>query len=84
MRLAVLLAAAALLAAPSVRALTYPKDCKAATLRSAASKGGCSVENGAKHHKVMKGGAQVTLIPNSVKQNGTCRSIISAINSSCQ
>jgi hypothetical protein len=75
--------ALALLASPTY-ALTYPKDCKASTLRSAASKNGCTVENGAKHHKVMKDGNQVTLIPNTVKQNGTCRSIIKAINENCQ
>jgi hypothetical protein len=75
--------ALALLASPTY-ALSYPKDCKAATLRSAASKGGCTVENGAKHHKVMKDGNVITLIPNTVKSNGTCRSIITKINNSCQ
>jgi len=78
------LAVLTLLAAPASFALKYPKDCNAATLRAAASKGGCSVENGAKHHKVMKDGAVLTLIPNTVKQNGTCRSIITKINASCK
>jgi hypothetical protein len=78
--------AAALLAlsiAPASFALGFPADCKAATLRSAASKNGCSVVNAAKHHKVMKGGKVLTLIPNTVKSNGTCRSIIKTINSNC-
>jgi hypothetical protein len=83
MRLAPCAAFAALLCAPSAFALSYPSDCKAATLRSAGSKNGCTVVNGAKHHKVMKNGKQVTLIPNTVKQNGTCRSIINELNAGC-
>ncbi len=83
-RTAAALALFALLAAPASFALSYPGDCKAATLRSAASKNGCTVENAAKHHKVKKNGQVVTLIPNTVKANGTCRAIIKAINDNCQ
>jgi hypothetical protein len=53
-------------------------------MRRAASKRGCSVENGAKHHKVKKDGKVLTLIPNTVKPNGTCRAIITVIAQSCR
>jgi len=39
---------------------------------------------GAKHHKIKKNGSVVTLLPNSVKANGTCRGIILAVNSQCK
>lgn len=68
---------------PAAFALSYPGDCDSAKLRRAASKNGCSVENGAKHHKVTKSGKVLTLIPNTVKQNGTCREIIKVIEKNC-
>lgn len=68
---------------PSAFALNYPGDCDSAKLRRAASKNGCSVENGAKHHKVKKGSKVLTLIPNTVKPNGTCREIIKVIEKNC-
>jgi hypothetical protein len=84
MRLARLIALAALLTAPAAwAALRYPADCKSSTLRRAANKNGCTFVSGTKHHKVMKNGQQVTLIPNDVKQNGTCRGIIDALNTHC-
>jgi hypothetical protein len=49
----------------------------------AAKNGGCTVEMGAKHHKIKKDGSVVTLLPNSLKANGTCRNIINAVNSKC-
>jgi len=64
--------------------LKYPGDCKASKIIKAAKKGGCTVEMGAKHHKIKKGGSVVTLLPNTVKPNGTCRSIINAVNSQCK
>jgi hypothetical protein len=75
-----------LLAAPAAHALTYPGDCNSATLRSAASKNGCAVNAGnkkQKHLTVTKDGKFITSIPHSVKANGTCRSIIKAINDNC-
>lgn len=74
----------ALFLSASAFALSYPKDCDSAKLRRAAKKGGCSVENGAKHHKVKKDGKVLTLIPNTVKPNGTCRAIITVIEQSCR
>ncbi|XXF80181.1 hypothetical protein P2318_10635 [Myxococcaceae bacterium GXIMD 01537] len=72
-----------LLFSPAAFALNYPGDCDSAKLRRAASKNGCSVENGAKHHKVKKGGKVLTLIPNTVKPNGTCREVIKVIEKNC-
>jgi len=63
--------------------LSYPNDCKAKKLRKAASKNGCSVVPGSDHLKVFKDGKMITTIPHSVKQNNTCRSIISILNKEC-
>lgn len=64
--------------------LSYPKDCKSATLLKAAGKGGCSAESGKKKHiPVFKNGKLVTSIPHSVKDNQTCKSIIDALNKEC-
>jgi len=52
---------------PSAFTLSYPGDCDSAKLRRAANKNGCSMENGAKHHKVKKG------------SNVLCREIIKVI-----
>jgi hypothetical protein len=64
--------------------LKYPGDCKASKIIKAAKKGGCTVEMGAKHHKIKKGSSVVTLLPNTVKPNGTCRGIINSVNSQCK
>jgi hypothetical protein len=63
--------------------LKYPGDCDSKTLRRAAEKGSCKVESGGEHLRVFKNGKLITTIPHSVKENGTCRSIIKAINSNC-
>ncbi len=86
MRLALCAALCAVLSAPAALALSFPGDCNAATLRSAGSKNGCTVINGSKgtkHHVVMKAGKQVTLIPDTVKQNSTCRTIINRLIGGC-
>lgn len=83
MRLRRLATVLALTLSPAAFALNYPGDCDSAKLRRAASKNGCSVENGAKHHKVKKGSQVLTLIPNTVKANGTCREIIKVIEKNC-
>ncbi len=64
--------------------LKYPGDCKASKIIKAAKKGGCTVEMGAKHHKIKKGGSVVTLLPNTVKPNYTCKGIIESVNSQCK
>lgn len=63
--------------------LSYPADCKRGTLMGAASKGGCSTREGGSHTVVYKNDKQVTTIPRSIKENGTCRSIIKALNENC-
>ena len=63
--------------------LKYPGDCDSKTMRKAAEKGGCKVESGGEHFKVTKNGTTVTVIPHTVKENGTCRSIIKEINDKC-
>jgi hypothetical protein len=67
----------------AVADLSYPGDCKNGTLERAAKKNGCSLESGGNHWTVKKGGAVVTQIPYSVKENGTCREIIKALNAEC-
>jgi hypothetical protein len=64
--------------------LKFPGDCKASKIMKAAKKGGCTVEMGAKHHKIKKGGKVITLLPNTVKPNGTCRGIINSVNAQCK
>ena len=64
--------------------LKFPGDCKASKIIKAAKKGGCTVEMGKKHHKIKKGSSVVTLLPNTVKPNGTCRGIINSVNSQCK
>lgn len=51
---------------------------------TAAQKNGCYMKEG-KGHKLVynKAGIKVTEIPNSVKDNNTCRSIIKVINAQC-
>jgi hypothetical protein len=60
--------------------LQYPADCKNHILRRAASSGGLSMHPGGEHQKVTKNGNHVTVIPNSVKPNPTCRDIINKLN----
>lgn len=64
--------------------LKYPADCKNKTLETAAQKNGCYMKEG-KGHKLVynSAGTKITEIPNSVKDNNTCRSIIKAINTGC-
>ncbi len=64
--------------------LKYPKDCKASKVIKAAKSGGCEVIMGAKHHKIKKNGSVVTLLPNDLKDNSTCRSIIKDVNAQCK
>ena len=56
----------------------------AKVLETAAQKNGCYMKEG-KGHKLVynKAGIKVTEIPNSVKDNNTCRSIIKVINAQC-
>ncbi|WP_052731169.1 eCIS core domain-containing protein [Spirosoma radiotolerans] len=63
--------------------LSYPSDCKRNTLINAANKGGCSTKEGGSHTIVYKNDQQITTIPRSIKENGTCRSIIKALNDNC-
>ena len=65
-------------------ALKFPSDCKSDTLRSFAKKCGLDVQPGGSHWKVYDGEKLVTVIPHSVKQNGTCKSIINALNNRCK
>lgn len=71
-------------AAIAAQNLKYPADCKNKILETAAQKNGCYMKEG-KGHKLVFNSAdvKVTEIPNSVKDNNTCRSIIKAINTSC-
>lgn len=64
--------------------LSYPGDCKNSVIKKAASKGGCSVKNGSNHQGVYKDGQRITTFSHHVKANGTCRSIIKAINKHCK
>lgn len=64
-------------------ALTYPADCKNKILETAAKKNGCFIREGKGHKLVFKNGKKITEIPNSVKTNNTCRSIIKVLNSQC-
>jgi len=64
--------------------LNYPSDCKNSVIKKAASKGGCSVKNGSNHLGVYKDGQRITTFSHHVKANGTCRSIIKAINQHCK
>ncbi len=79
----VLFAASFMAVAPASAALSYPGDCKNSVLERAAKKNGCSLESGGNHWKVMKGGAMITQIPYSVKENDTCRAIIKILNGQC-
>lgn len=64
--------------------LKFPADCKNKILEAAAQKNGCYLVNGADHKKVYKDPKIfVTIIPNSIKSNDSCRSTIKAINASC-
>jgi hypothetical protein len=63
--------------------LSYPGDCKNNVLERAAQRNGCTLEQGGNHGTVKKNGAVVTQIPRSVKDNGTCREIIKALNEKC-
>lgn len=63
--------------------LRYPGDCDSKKLRKAAEKGRCRVETGGEHFRVFKGSTLITTIPHTVKENGTCRAIIKAINDNC-
>ena len=63
--------------------LKYPGDCNSKKIIKAAKKGGCTIEYGAKHHKIKKDGSVITLLPNTVKPNYTCKSIIETINTQC-
>lgn len=63
--------------------LSYPADCKAKKLRSAAKKNGCTLQKDGGHMKVFKGGSVITLIPHTVKEGGTCRGIINTLNKEC-
>jgi hypothetical protein len=47
----------------SAQDLKYPGDCKDNTLKAAAQKNGCTIEDGGKHWKVSKDGAMSTTIP---------------------
>lgn len=67
----------------SAQSLSYPADCKNKTLETAAKKNGCSISDGGSHWKVYQAGVIITLIPYSVKENDTCRSIIKVINTQC-
>lgn len=60
--------------------LSFPQDCKDNILRRAASSNGLSIHPGGEHQKVTKDGQHVTVIPNSIKPNGTCREIINTLN----
>lgn len=64
-------------------ALTYPADCKNKTLERTAQKNGCSTQEGKGHKLVYKNGVKITEIPNSVKDNNTCRDIIKVLNTQC-
>lgn len=72
--------------APALAAqnLKYPSDCKNRTLETAAQKNGCYMKEG-KGHKLVysKSNVKITEIPNSVKDNNTCCSIIKVLNSQC-
>lgn len=64
--------------------LKYPSDCKNKILETAAQKNGCYIKEGKGHKLVFNSsGVKITEIPNSVKDNNTCRSIIKAINTAC-
>jgi hypothetical protein len=63
--------------------LSYPDDCDSKTLRKEAQKSGCTIEAGGSHWKVYKDDNLITTIPHTVKENGTCRAIIKAINTNC-
>lgn len=63
--------------------LSYPGDCKNNILERAAQKNGCTLESGGNHSTVKKNGTVITQIPNSVKDNGTCRDIIKKLNDNC-
>lgn len=65
-------------------ALTYPADCKNKTLETAAKKNGCYIKEGKGHKLVFnKANVKITEIPNSVKDNNTCRDIIKKLNTHC-
>ncbi|WAR15668.1 hypothetical protein MAR_005773 [Mya arenaria] len=67
-----------------LEALQYPGDCKSSKLINFAEKGGCKVKKGKqKHITITKDNRLVTRIPHHVKSNGTCRSIIDALNANC-
>lgn len=67
-----------------VGSLTYPGSCNAGELSDAAKASGCTVDPDGGHMKVYdKNGNVVTLIPHSVKDNGTCRAIIKALQAGC-
>ena len=63
--------------------LSYPADCNRNTLIRAANKDGCSTVEGGNHTTVKKNDAVITQIPNTVKENNTCRSIIKILNKEC-
>jgi hypothetical protein len=64
--------------------LKYPGDCSSSKLRSFAKSCGITCKAGGSHYIcVDSNGKSLTTIPHSVKQNGTCRSIIKALNSRC-
>lgn len=78
-----LLAMLSLTLSVNALALTYPADCKNKTLERTAQKNGCSIQEGKGHKLVYKDGKKITEIPNSVKDNNTCRDIIKVLNTQC-
>ena len=66
-----------------LKQLKFPGDCKAKTLEGFAKKCGLTVKEGGSHKVVKDGKKSVTTIPRTVKENGTCKSIIKALNSHC-
>lgn len=83
MKIKTIIAVSSMFLTVSALALTYPADCKNKTLERAAQKNGCSIQEGKGHKLVFKNGVKITEIPNSVKDNNTCRAIIKVLNNQC-
>lgn len=67
----------------ALKKLKFPGDCNSAKLQNFARKCGLCILPGGSHIKVCDGDKQLTVIPHSVKANGTCRNIINILNGRC-
>lgn len=65
--------------------LRFPGSCKRKTLLDYARRCGLTVDAGGSHYLIRRAdGSIVTVIPRTVKSNGTCREIINALVAQCE